>query len=156
MLCASKFDELDYNLPPSSLILQLMHCSPYVSHYDNSFDVEDMKCCEKNICNRLSWNFHQYTPYHFMQVLFDQGTSSDKDVVVKSCEEKGGLHQDPNSSIDSTILTSGLSNNLAHQSTGTSSGNTSHVMSPGSFKKIGFSSRKRLGTEDNMESDTTQ
>jgi len=116
-MCASKFDELDYNLPSASLLLQMMMYSKYVSHYDRGFSEADIILCEKNICNRINWELHQYTPYHFLQVMMDQGIVFEKDIIDRYSGRKDQVHQDQSTSVDSQILMSNLDNSRAHQIT---------------------------------------
>lgn len=49
LMVASKFDELDYNLPPASYICKIMNNSKSVGHYDVAFNESDLILCEKNI-----------------------------------------------------------------------------------------------------------
>lgn len=49
LMVASKFDELDYHLPPASFISKIMHESAYLGHYDSYFNEKDIIICEKNI-----------------------------------------------------------------------------------------------------------
>ena len=67
-LLASKFDEIDYQLPSIRSLLRLMNQSKYLSSYCLKFRCEDIASCEEEVTkNVLDWNLAQLTPYHFCQ-----------------------------------------------------------------------------------------
>lgn len=64
MIIASKFDELDYNLVNSQVLLNLMKSSPHLDNFEKNFNSEDMASCEEEILkNILKWNLFQVTSY---------------------------------------------------------------------------------------------
>jgi hypothetical protein len=49
LMCASKFDEVDYFLPPVSLLHQLMNYSAYISHYGKNGSYDSFEFTEDDI-----------------------------------------------------------------------------------------------------------
>jgi hypothetical protein len=76
-LCASKFDEIDYALPSVNTIQKEMNRSKYFGAYERDFVQSNFISCEKEICKRLEWNFHQMTIFHFFENLVSQGIFDD-------------------------------------------------------------------------------
>lgn len=76
-LWASKFDEIDYNLPSIKSLTHEMANSKYLKNYDCDFTQFNFISCEKEIWKRLDWNFHQMTPFHFLENLVNQDIFED-------------------------------------------------------------------------------
>lgn len=47
--------------------------SKYLDNYDKDFVQTNFIACEREICKKLNWNFHQITPFHFFENLLNQG-----------------------------------------------------------------------------------
>lgn len=47
--------------------------SKYLDNYDKDFVQTNFIACEREICKKLNWNFHQITPFHFFENLVNQG-----------------------------------------------------------------------------------
>lgn len=159
LFCASKFDEIDYHLPPIILMKQLMDHSRYISHYDRTFLEEDIIACEKNICKRLKWNFHQYTPFHFLQVLMDQGIVSSSDLIYKKYDPN---RQEPRSGVlarDNKVLANGTKTTRAHQRNRSSSNNLSFDVNTSGYTTndtYGNSTKRRGRTETTNKFDNSE
>lgn len=68
-LCASKFDEIDYNLPSIRKVRSEMMRSKHFIQYDTDFANNNFVSCEKEIWKRLNWNFNQLTSFDFFEWL---------------------------------------------------------------------------------------
>lgn len=83
LLLASKFDELDDNIP---LIreLQKVNSPSRIIYYD------DVIKAEQSVLQRLNWDLFKLTPLHFVQNLIGQGIvfSNDKLQSGKEVDER--------------------------------------------------------------------
>ena len=101
LLLASKFDEIDYSLVSSYHLKLMLETSPYLSQYENKFQENDILGWERSIWRRLNWNFHQFTPYHFLQTLLEIGITQKEDYIQdywwteNSIPERGDISSDP-------------------------------------------------------------
>ena len=77
LLLATKYDELDKNIPPLSEFL-------YAARLQ-SIKSSNVKRCEAKILNELSWNLRIITPLNFLELLLTQGIihESDGNIDVK-------------------------------------------------------------------------
>lgn len=69
LLLASKFDEIDYNLPSFNYLRN----SQKLSQFWVGFQWADYVEFERTVIDLLNWNWDQMTPYHFLQTLISQG-----------------------------------------------------------------------------------
>ncbi|CAI2362830.1 unnamed protein product [Moneuplotes crassus] len=69
LLLASKFDEIDYNLPS----FNYLRSSQKLSQFWVGFQWADYVEFERTVIDLLNWNCDQMTPYHFLQTLISQG-----------------------------------------------------------------------------------
>ena len=81
MLLASKFDELDDNIP---LIreFQKVCAKQRVISYD------DVTKCEVFLLRKLNWDLFKLTPLHFVQNLIGQGIVFSNDKILSSGEDE--------------------------------------------------------------------
>lgn len=86
--------------------------SPNFIEYDKDFIQDNFISCEKEICKRLDWNFHQSTPYHFLENLLQQGIYLKGDLV----NEKSVFTNPKNSLAPSPreFVKAGKNNNRKH------------------------------------------
>ena len=76
-----------------------MYGSKYMVNYDKDFVQNNFISCEKEICKRLNWNFHQLTPFHFFQNLVSQGVFEEGvGSPGKKKNRKRGVYQSVNDS----------------------------------------------------------
>ena len=69
LFLASKFDEIDYNLPS----FEFMKHSNKLKHFWGGLQWKDYVEYERVVLTLLDWNLDQMTPYHFLQSLIAQG-----------------------------------------------------------------------------------
>mmetsp|Transcript_1319 Transcript_1319/g.1431 ORF Transcript_1319/g.1431 Transcript_1319/m.1431 type:complete len:335 (+) Transcript_1319:36-1040(+) len=133
MFCACKFDEIDYNLPPLVIVMKTMFSSSWISQYDNRFDENDMIACERNICKKLEWNFHQYTPYHFVKTLLAIGVVSKGESIQVQGESSKSIAIYDESDEDSRILMYHSRGLNSHQPDDSFGGDTTNAFRGSSF-----------------------
>lgn len=76
-----------------------MNQSKYFIEYDKDFVQENFVSCEREICKRLDWNFHQITPFHFFESLVSQGIFDEAVSSSASSDRHGQINimQNPSS-----------------------------------------------------------
>lgn len=93
LLLASKFDEIDYNLPS----FEYMKNTERLKLFWEGLEHQEFVHFEKFIVQSLDWQFYQLTPYHFLQALLSQGiVLSHERVMSESSEEELCLGQSDN------------------------------------------------------------
>lgn len=83
LLIASKFDEIDYNLPS----FDYLQNSKRLNHFWSRISWNEYVQFEKFLIQSLEWNLNQLTPYHFLQALLSQGVVLSHERVKADSDE---------------------------------------------------------------------
>ena len=79
LLLASKYDELDNNVPLFEDVLSTVQESKHLKQFDRKFTHSDLEECEAFILKLLDWNLMQLTPFQALSELLALGVTFKND-----------------------------------------------------------------------------